>query len=299
MLGVSWKKGNPRLRDRERPPVPEPEGADEKEVYAFFGLCSYYGQVLERGVINLAVVLQARGLTQVTGDDVVRAFSELENRTLGQLVRDVRCQIALSEDLEAALKDAVRDRNYLAHRFFANHDVDFCTSRGRHAMIAELRDLTARCPSGSAWASASGCLHKRLMRWSGKLVNGRTPANSSMQRTALRAAADAGRFGGADRGRCRDFEDHGPCMLRREINGRHSRYRPASSVAGQTMIGPAPSGPSKDVAAAAKKDADHACGSVVRATRLRSCESQCFRLLAFGAARLIASQIHYLAPLPR
>jgi hypothetical protein len=42
----------------------------------------------------------------------------------------------------------------------------------------------------------------------------------------------------------------------------------ASSVAGQTKIGPAPSGSPKQVAAAAIKDADHPCGSVVRATRL-------------------------------
>lgn len=35
--------------DRPPPYVPEPEGTDMKEVYAFYGLCSYSAQVLERG----------------------------------------------------------------------------------------------------------------------------------------------------------------------------------------------------------------------------------------------------------
>jgi len=124
--------------------VPEVEGTDEKEVYAFFGLCSYYGQILEQGVINLAVVLRARGLTRVTGQDVVRLFDDFEQRTVGQLVRDVRQQVDFSQDLENALRVAVRDRNYLAHGFFSRHVVDFCSNPGRLAMIRELRELTVR-----------------------------------------------------------------------------------------------------------------------------------------------------------
>lgn len=130
--------------DRPRPEIPAPEGTDEKEVYAFFGLCSYYGQVLERGLINLAVVLNVRGATHVTRDDVVAAFERVEVKTLGQLIRDVKGVVSIPDELEAALSTALRDRNCLAHRFFATHDVDFCSNPGRRNMIEELRDMTAR-----------------------------------------------------------------------------------------------------------------------------------------------------------
>lgn len=130
--------------DRPRPEIPDPEGTDVKEVYAFFGLCSYYGQVLERGLINLAVVLNVRGATHVTGDDVVAAFERIEVKTLGQLIGDVRRMVPIPDELGAALSTALHDRNCLAHRFFTIRDVDFCSNPGRRNMIEELRDMTAR-----------------------------------------------------------------------------------------------------------------------------------------------------------
>jgi hypothetical protein len=128
----------------DRPPVkvPEPEGSDAKEVYAFFGLCAYFAQVLERGLINLAVILNARGITSVTRRAVEDAFDRAEHRTLGQLIADVRRKVDVPPDLESALNRALDDRNFLMHRFFAVHDTDFASTAGRRAMIAELAELT-------------------------------------------------------------------------------------------------------------------------------------------------------------
>ena len=49
--------------------VPEPDGDDTKEVYAFFGLAAYSGQVLERGLLNLATIMRLRATGAATVDD--------------------------------------------------------------------------------------------------------------------------------------------------------------------------------------------------------------------------------------
>lgn len=128
--------------DSPPPDVPEPETNDEKEVFAFFGLCSYSAQVLEGGLINLAVILHARGLSAVTREAVEQAFDRAERQTLGQLIADVRRKVDVPLDIESALNRTLDDRNYLAHRFFTTHDVDFRSATGRRAMIWELRDMT-------------------------------------------------------------------------------------------------------------------------------------------------------------
>lgn len=131
-------------RDELRP-IPEPEDTGRKEVYAFFGLCSYYAQVLEQGVVNLAVGLRARGLTDLTEVLISAAFDQADRKTLGQLLRDVRQHsVEVSSGTERALNDALGDRNYLFHRFFVEHDVDFGSSAGRRQMIDKLRAMTRR-----------------------------------------------------------------------------------------------------------------------------------------------------------
>jgi len=130
-------------RDEPRP-IPEPEDTGDKEVFAFFGLCSYCAQVLEQGVVNWAVGLRAYGLTDLTGPAVSAAFDQADRRTLGQLLHDVRRRVEIRDDTEVRLGQALEDRNFLFHRFFVKHDVDFGSNSGRQEMIDELRAMTRR-----------------------------------------------------------------------------------------------------------------------------------------------------------
>ncbi len=124
--------------------IPEAEDTSQKEVNAFFGLCSYYAQVLEQGVVNLAVGLCVRGLTALTAPKISDAFDRTDRKTLGQLLHDVRRQVQIPGDTERGLGQALGDRNYLFHRFFVEHDVDFGSDAGRREMINELRAMTRR-----------------------------------------------------------------------------------------------------------------------------------------------------------
>jgi hypothetical protein len=130
--------------EREQLKIPEAEGSEAKEVFAFFGLCSYSAQVLEQGLVNLAVALRVRGLTQLTGVNFDSLFHQMGKKTLGQLITDVRRQIQVSDELERAIEIALLDRNYLAHNFFVTHDIDFMSNSGRMKMIEELRQIAER-----------------------------------------------------------------------------------------------------------------------------------------------------------
>jgi hypothetical protein len=135
------------LYKREELAIPEPEGSDAKEVFAFFGLCSYSAQVLERGLVNLAVGLRAQGLTRLTAEDFDSLFEKTGKKSLGQLITDIRPHLDITPELEKMIGEAVNDRNYIAHNFFVKHDIDFASDHGREKMIEELRQISARIRS--------------------------------------------------------------------------------------------------------------------------------------------------------
>lgn len=122
--------------------VPEREGSNPKEVFAFFGLAAYHAQVLEQELMILAVMLHVSGRTGVTRADVDALFDTFEARTLGQLLREARSLTEVPGSLDAQLAEALRRRNDLAHRFFARRSEDFMSDAGRVEMTEELRDTT-------------------------------------------------------------------------------------------------------------------------------------------------------------
>jgi hypothetical protein len=124
-------------------PTPEPVGSDAKEVFAFFGLAAYHGQVLEQELIIFAVMLHLSGHSRVRRDVVEGLFERLEVRTFGQLLREARSLTTIPENLEGKLTAALARRNDLAHRFFARHSEDFYSEVGRGEMINELTEATA------------------------------------------------------------------------------------------------------------------------------------------------------------
>lgn len=118
--------------------VPEPQGSDAKEVFAFFGRAAYYAQVLEQELMIFAVMMHLSGQTSITQMAVEALFETFESRTFGQLLREARALTAISSNLEAKLMDALNRRNDLAHRFFARRSEDFISNAGRVEMIEEL-----------------------------------------------------------------------------------------------------------------------------------------------------------------
>lgn len=122
-------------------PIPEPDYEDEKELWAFFGLAYYKTQVLEQGVVNLAVAMQARGVEGVTVGDVDSLYDAFDRKTFGRIIKAARTLFEFPEEVEKDLEKALEYRNYLAHRFFLSHDADLLTPEGRRKIIGELIDI--------------------------------------------------------------------------------------------------------------------------------------------------------------
>lgn len=122
-------------------PIPEPNYEDEKELWAFFGLAYYKTNVLEQGVVNLAVAMQARGVKGITVGDVDSLYDAFDRKTFGRIIRAARTLFDFPEKLEVDLEKALEYRNYLAHIFFLSHDADLLTPKGKRKMIDELIDI--------------------------------------------------------------------------------------------------------------------------------------------------------------
>lgn len=123
------------------PEIPKPDYDDPREVFAFFGLAYYQAAVLEHGVLNLAVALHAKRVPGITADDVEKLYASFDKSTFGQVINTAKARFDIPPVLEADLALALEKRNYLAHRFFVDHAIDFMTSSGKRKMIDGLIDM--------------------------------------------------------------------------------------------------------------------------------------------------------------
>ncbi len=121
--------------------LPESDGDDVKEVFAFYGLAAYYSQVLEKGLVNVVVLLRCSGVA-VTREVFEGLFARHDRSTFGQLLVAARQVMPVPSEVDDLLSEALSRRNRLVHQFFADHSVAFTLSSGRREMIQELRELT-------------------------------------------------------------------------------------------------------------------------------------------------------------
>lgn len=121
-------------------PVPSPDYDDPKELYAFFGLTFYAAQVLEQGVVNLAVALKAAGDPKVTSQLILDLYDDVGTKTFGRVLQIARDHMTIPVTIDTDLSVALKKRNHLAHHFFVDHDHDILTDAGRRKCIDLLMD---------------------------------------------------------------------------------------------------------------------------------------------------------------
>lgn len=130
------------IHDKYQDDLPKPETDDVKEVFSFFGLASFWAQILERGFIMLAVGLSLSKTKTITKSELAKLWSEFEKRTLGILFNLVRKTTTLSKLTERISFDSLNKRNYLTHNFFWVHAENILTPKGRRIMLDELSEMT-------------------------------------------------------------------------------------------------------------------------------------------------------------
>ena len=76
----------------------DPESEHIKEVYAYFGLAMYHAQCLEKQLVMILATKYEPGPTRITRTEFDSIFEELDSRTLGQLVSEIKNLKALSNE---------------------------------------------------------------------------------------------------------------------------------------------------------------------------------------------------------
>ena len=111
-----------------------------REVYAHFGLAVYQAQVLEHSLVNAMVILKLPERNRITRTDIDDFMGQEFQKTLGNLVNDLKKYTTLPPGLEKLLSSALKTRNWLCHHYFRERAEDFMMLNGRSGMIIELDD---------------------------------------------------------------------------------------------------------------------------------------------------------------
>ena len=91
--------------------------------------------------MNLAIALLATETPGITVSEVDKLYESFDKKTFGYVIKAARQKFQFPVDLEADLEKALVQRNYLAHRFFVDHDIDLQLPDGRRQMIDQLIEI--------------------------------------------------------------------------------------------------------------------------------------------------------------
>ena len=127
----------------QRPEIPEPEDYGHKEVFSFFGLASYTAQVMEKGLLILAVALKLSGVKKITRHIVDQLFERMGTKTCGRLIKICQEENIFSKTEHEKIDYALNKRNWLTHHYFYDNAEDFYSLNGRTKMIHELQEMIA------------------------------------------------------------------------------------------------------------------------------------------------------------
>lgn len=129
---------------RELKPIPDIESGDEKEVFAFYGLASFNAQCAEKALVNFAMGYKLLDESALTQEQWLELYSELNSKTFGRLLGQIKRRVDLSEPLLTHLDDTLQKRNWLAHDFFYDYAIQMGDYDGRIQMITELQSLIVK-----------------------------------------------------------------------------------------------------------------------------------------------------------
>ena len=130
--------------------------ASRDQLYAKFGEAAEAAQLFETELSTMLLCLRAMENGWHILPDGERAgavLREIDQKTLGHLIRDLRPYMNLDESTEARFGSALDARNKLIHGFFERHNFKIQTDAGRDEMLDDLEGLHAQL--FYAWQIAS------------------------------------------------------------------------------------------------------------------------------------------------
>ena len=108
-------------------------------VFACFGSACRRGQLLEKALGDLVLVINQLVDSSLPLADLKGRDEKIRRKTMGNLFRYVKEHATISdESIIEKLTFAIDRRNFLAHHYFIQRDSEFETRAGRESMMKEL-----------------------------------------------------------------------------------------------------------------------------------------------------------------
>jgi len=99
----------------------------------------YYAQLLEVELVMLLTVANRLKQPGMSSDEIDKIeVVELNEKTLGGLLADLRVHVRLASHTDTLLREALQLRNFMAHHFFKENGELMLTESGAKAMIQGL-----------------------------------------------------------------------------------------------------------------------------------------------------------------
>lgn len=118
--------------------------ATREDVYTAVGSALEKAQLLEHelGTTLLAFdALETKSFLAPDPSAYLRLSKAIESKTLGGLLKQIKAQFSLHEDIESIYELALDQRNHLAHEFYPKHGVDILSPEGRDRMAAHAQRI--------------------------------------------------------------------------------------------------------------------------------------------------------------
>ncbi len=113
------------------------ENEQGKELYACFGYCIYFFQVLEHQLLNMILIKAKSDAIDLSDKEYDEIFFSYSDKAMGKLIKKVSGLYNLSDKEKELLEKTRQTRNDFVHNYFKNHSYDFYSLDKRVNMLKE------------------------------------------------------------------------------------------------------------------------------------------------------------------
>lgn len=103
-----------------------------------FGEAVFQAQRLEYDLVSLLLLVQRLGDILISREHLLSCEERYMRQTLGQLLNQLQRRIQIGPEIEIALSEALSNRNYLIHKFFAQDSDNLRSSREISSIIGKV-----------------------------------------------------------------------------------------------------------------------------------------------------------------
>ena len=120
-----------------------PQAASHRRAVVYFcsavlSVALFRAQNLETEIVNAMVIARLHEKDNISRQEI-DAFMNRQ-RTLGQLLKELKKYVQANDELKQTLRDAWKKRNWLAHNYFKGRGMELMSSAGCNLMISELKE---------------------------------------------------------------------------------------------------------------------------------------------------------------